>query len=46
MSRPNTIVVPGGKMGLAMEIILTPMIRRMKEQQKVALQQEAALLSA
>ncbi len=26
MSRPNTIVLPGGKMGLAMEIILTPMI--------------------
>ena len=26
MSRRNTIVVPGGKMGLAMELILTPMI--------------------
>jgi phosphoribulokinase len=26
MSRRNTIVVPGGKMGLAMEIILTPLI--------------------
>ena len=26
MSRPNTIVVPGGKMGFAMEVILTPMI--------------------
>jgi phosphoribulokinase len=26
MSRPNTIVVPGGKMGFAMELILTPMI--------------------
>jgi len=26
MSRPNTIVVPGGKMGFAMEIILTPLI--------------------
>lgn len=26
MSRPNTIVVPGGKMGLAMELILTPML--------------------
>ena len=24
MSRPNTLVVPGGKMGFAMEIILTP----------------------
>jgi phosphoribulokinase len=28
MSRRNTIVVPGGKMGLAMEIILTPILRR------------------
>lgn len=26
MSRPNTIVVPGGKMGMAMEVILTPLI--------------------
>lgn len=26
MSRPNTIVVPGGKMGFAMELILTPII--------------------
>ena len=31
MSRRNTIVVPGGKMGLAMEIILTPIIHRMLE---------------
>ena len=26
MSRPNTIVVPGGKMGLAIELVLTPLI--------------------
>jgi len=26
MSRPNSIVVPGGKMGLAIELILTPLI--------------------
>jgi len=26
ISRPNTIVVPGGKMGMAIELILTPMI--------------------
>jgi phosphoribulokinase len=26
MSRRNTIVIPGGKMSLAMEIILTPII--------------------
>jgi len=29
MSRRNTIVVPGGKMGLAMEVILTPIIQEM-----------------
>ncbi len=29
MSRPNTIVVPGGKMGFAMEVILTPIISDM-----------------
>ena len=26
MSRPNTLVVPGGKMGFAMEIIFRPTI--------------------
>jgi phosphoribulokinase len=26
MSRPNTIVVPGGKMGMAIELVLTPLI--------------------
>ncbi|NOY62149.1 MAG: phosphoribulokinase [Gammaproteobacteria bacterium] len=31
MSRPNTIVLPGGKMGLAMEIILTPIILNILE---------------
>jgi phosphoribulokinase len=29
MSRRNTIVVPGGRMGLAMEIILQPLIERL-----------------
>ncbi|HSH29640.1 MAG TPA: phosphoribulokinase, partial [Thiohalobacter sp.] len=29
MSRRNTIVVPGGKMGFAMEIILAPIIEQM-----------------
>ena len=28
MSRRNTIVVPGGKMGFSMELILTPILRR------------------
>ena len=31
MARPNTIVVPGSKMGFAMEIILTPIIEDMVE---------------
>ena len=34
MSRPNTIVVPGGKMGFAMEIILTPLIHDLLEKRK------------
>jgi len=32
MSRRNNIVIPGGKMGLAMEIIFGPIIERMLEQ--------------
>ncbi|MBL7000030.1 MAG: phosphoribulokinase [Gammaproteobacteria bacterium] len=35
MSRRNTIVVPGGKMGLAMEVILTPIIHRMLEEKRL-----------
>ena len=31
MTRRNTLVVPGGKMGMAMEIILTPIIHNMLE---------------
>ena len=34
MSRRNTIVVPGGKMGLAMELILTPILRRIMEERR------------
>lgn len=29
LTRPNTLVVPGGKMGLAMQLIFTPMILRL-----------------
>jgi phosphoribulokinase len=36
MSRPNTVVVPGGKMGFAMELILTPMIHDMMEKKRKA----------
>jgi phosphoribulokinase len=36
MSRPNTLVVPGGKLPLAMQIILTPLILRMMDTKKRA----------
>jgi len=36
MSRPNTIVVPGGKMGFAMEIILQPILERIMEEKRKA----------
>jgi phosphoribulokinase len=31
MTRPNNIVIPGGKMGLAMQLIFTPMILRLMD---------------
>lgn len=34
MSRPNNLVVPGGKMGFAMEVILGPIIERMVEESR------------
>jgi phosphoribulokinase len=37
MSRPNTIVCPGGKMDLAMQLIFTPMILRLMERRRAAL---------
>ena len=37
MSRPNTIVVPGGKMEIAMQLIFTPFVWRMMERRKRAL---------
>ncbi len=37
MSRANTLVVPGGKMDLAMQLIFTPFIWRMAERRKKAL---------
>ncbi len=36
MSRPNTIVCPGGKMDLAMQLIFTPMIWRLIERRDKA----------
>ena len=37
MSRPNTIVCPGGKMDLAMQLIFTPMILRLVDRRKAHL---------
>ena len=37
MSRPNTLVCPGGKMDLAMQLIFSPMIWRLIEQRRQAL---------
>jgi phosphoribulokinase len=37
MSRPNIIVVPGGKMDLAMQLILTPMIVKLMAERRRAL---------
>ncbi|WNC71830.1 phosphoribulokinase [Thalassotalea psychrophila] len=39
MSRVNTLVVPGGKMGFAMELILKPLIVDIMEKKKAASQQ-------
>ena len=36
MSRPNTIVVPGGKMGFAMEVVLQPILERIMEEKRKA----------
>ncbi len=38
MSRPNTIVCPGGKMDLAMQLIFTPMIWRLMDRRRQALE--------
>ncbi len=38
MSRPNTLVVPGGKMGFAMQIIFRPIINEMMEKRRKALE--------
>ena len=37
MSRPNTIVCPGGKMPLAMQLIFTPMIWQLMDRKKRAI---------
>jgi phosphoribulokinase len=37
MSRANTIVCPGGKMDLAMQLIFTPMVLRLMERRRIEL---------
>lgn len=37
MSRPNTIVCPGGKMDLAMQLVFTPMVLRLLERRRTLL---------
>ncbi|HEX5459038.1 MAG TPA: phosphoribulokinase [Steroidobacteraceae bacterium] len=46
MSRPNTIVCPGGKMDLAMQLIFTPMIWRLMERRKDCVARERERVSA
>lgn len=38
MSRMNVLVVPGGKMGLAMELILTPLVDELLEKKRMAME--------
>jgi phosphoribulokinase len=45
MSRSNTIVCPGGKMDLAMQLIFTPMIWRLLERRKEALARSGEISS-
>ncbi|MBC8338075.1 MAG: phosphoribulokinase [Rhodospirillales bacterium] len=42
MSRRNSIVVPGGKMGLATELILTPILQNILEERRKLVKAEAA----
>ena len=46
MSRPNIIVCPGGKMELAMQLILTPMILKLMDVQRRALGAQGARIPA
>jgi phosphoribulokinase len=46
MSRPNVIVVPGGKMELAVQLIFTPMILQIVDRKRGALRQAAPVTAA
>jgi phosphoribulokinase len=43
MSRPNCIVVPGGKMEMAIQLVTTPLILQIMENRKRALQMDGLL---
>ncbi len=43
MSRRNTIVVPGGKIGLAMELILTPILRQILADKRETIERDSRL---
>ena len=46
MSRPNSIVVPGGKMEVAMQLIFTPRILQLMDRKRRALRQSAPVVAA
>jgi phosphoribulokinase len=46
MSRPNTLVCPGGKMALAMELIFTPMVWQLMDRKKRAFAQDRPVTKA
>jgi phosphoribulokinase len=46
MSRPNIIVVPGGKMELATQLIFTPIILQLADKRRRALRQAAPVTAA
>jgi len=37
MSRPNTLVIPGGKIGFAMQVILEPIITHIMDKKRRAM---------
>ena len=41
MSRPNCIVVPGGKMEMAIRLVVTPLLHKIMEQRKSALRADS-----
>ncbi len=46
MSRPNIIVVPGGKMELAMQLVFTPMILELVDKRRRAMREVAPVTAA